>query len=120
MIRPDAGRPQAGTSAFDILEPKQPGYLGIAFRVRASGYVFRLRPVRCPDQPRFWCFRVCRTLRGDAEDPAYRPWIGANRLRREELPAAVEDIRADIDGWLARPGQRAMRDWILGDGPDDA
>jgi hypothetical protein len=110
---PHAPPPPATASAFEVLKPKQPSYLGVEFKVRATGRLFRLRPIRCPDQPRFWCFEVRRCLQRETVDPHERPWIGANRLRRDELPTAITAIQVDLDGWLAQPGQGAMRAWIF-------
>jgi hypothetical protein len=120
VVDPQAPQPPAEPGRFEILKPKQPGYLGVEFRMRGTDRLFRLRPVRCPDQPRFWCFEVRRCRLRDEIDPTEPPWLGADRLGREELRAAVETIQADIDGWLAGPGQRSMREWIVGEEPEAA
>jgi hypothetical protein len=112
---PEAAALSTELSRCEVLKSKQPGYLGIMFKRRDTGQLFRLRPIRCPSQPRFWCFEVCRCLHHDEVDPRELPWISSEPLRREDLPAALESVRADIDGWLAEPGQRSMRNWILGE-----
>jgi hypothetical protein len=107
-------------SAFEVVLPKPPGYLGFAFSVRQSGRLFRLGPGRYPGQPRFYGLLIHRCVAKGVIDPSDRPRLGSGCLRWEELAPAVTAIRDDLDGWLAREEQREVRDWILADAGADA
>ena len=99
-------------NGIEIIESKVKGDTGFHFKVRATGALFRLVPSRWPAQPRFWCFRISRCTPGGAVDFADRPWFGAPGMTREELPAAAQVIRADMDAWLALKPNRKLRQWI--------
>ncbi len=49
-------------------------------------------------------------------DTTERPWYGAAGMTRDELPAAVQAIRADVEGWLAQDGHADLRTWLLAAG----
>ncbi len=104
-------------AVISVVEPRTVEGLGLQFKTAATGRLYRLVPVRDPGQPRFWRFLVFRCLPGGMADPAESPWAVAGTMTREELPAALEAIRADVGSWLARPECRELRRWLL---PPDA
>lgn len=108
---PSAASP---TSAFEIIEFKPPNTVSFYLRVRASGALFLLVPARCPGEPRLWGMWVHRCLPGSVVDRTQPPWVSPERLRREELGAAVQAIRDDVDGWLKRKERAHLRGWMLG------
>jgi hypothetical protein len=108
---PSAASP---TNAFEIIEFKPPNTVSFYLRVRASGALLLLVPARCPGEPRLWSIWVHRCLPGSVVDRTQPPWVSPERLRREELGAAVQAIRDDVDGWLKRKEQAALRRWISG------
>ncbi len=107
-------------SGVDIVESRDHEGLGFLLKARPSGCLFRVRPARDPIQPRFWCVLVFRCSPGGAPDPNERPWVGAGGMTRDELPAALATIRADIGGWLAQPQCRELYDWVLTQEPAPA
>jgi hypothetical protein len=88
--------------------------LGVSFKVAGSGRVFRLEPTRDPSQPRFWCFRIYRCTSAGVVAQDERSWWGPGGMSRADLPAAVQAIRTDLNGWLADEAFAELRDWILG------
>jgi hypothetical protein len=104
----------APTSAFEIIELKPPNTVSFYLRVRASGALFLVVPARCPAEPRLWSVWVHRCLPGSVVDATQPPWISPERLRREDLAAAARAVHDDVDGWLKRNGQEALRRWVLG------
>ena len=100
-------------SGVDIVESRDHEGLGFLLKARPSGCLFRVRPARDPIQPRFWCVLVFRCSPGGAPDPNERPWVGAGGMTRDELPAALATIRADIGAWLAQPQCLELRDWVM-------
>ena len=100
-------------TAIDVVVPRTPEGLGFQIKVRATGRVFRIEPTRCPGQPRYWCFRIYRCTSAGMADATERPWYGAAGMTRDELPAATQAIRADVEGWLAEEGNRELRGWLL-------
>ena len=100
-------------SAIDVVVPRTPEGMGFQVKVRATGRVFRIEPTRCPGQPRYWCLRIYRCTSAGMADTTERPWYGAAGMTRDELPAAVQAIRTDIEGWLARDENAELRTWLL-------
>jgi hypothetical protein len=94
------------------------GAYGFTMKSVNNGSLFRVLPLRDPEQPRFWCIVVVRSLPGGEIDRAHPAWIGRRRLRREELAELMATIRDDLETWLADPAQRTPRDWIIAPSPD--
>jgi hypothetical protein len=95
--------------------------LGVSFKVEGRERSFRLEPARDPNQPRFWCFRIYRCTAAGVVAQDERSWWGSGGMTRNDLPATVQAIRADPDGWLANEALSELREWIFGtDGPPDA
>lgn len=97
----------------ELITPRHPELHGFHFKVRASGRVFRLDAARDPQLPRFWCFSISRCIGSGVIDESERPWFGGDRMTREELPAAVTEIRSRFDEWLQLPQHSDLRDWIF-------
>jgi len=100
-------------AAVAIVEPRTVEGLGLQFKAAATGRLYRLVPARVPGQPRFWRFLVFRCMPGGMADPAESPWAIAGTMTREDLPAALEAIRSDVEAWLERPECRELRRWLL-------
>ena len=97
----------------EVVEPRVPEGLGIWLRVRTSGQRYRIAPSRDPRQPRLWRLLVYRCTPGGMPHPAEQPWVGAAGTTREDLPATLAAIRADVNAWLAREECHDLRRWLL-------
>ena len=95
-----------------------PEGLGFFLKVHPSGRLFRVAPSRDPRQPRYWCLVVYRVTPGGGPYPDERAGSGWGGTRREELPATLAAIRADVGAWLARDECRELRHWLLAADPD--
>jgi hypothetical protein len=107
--------PPAETGIVEILPSRQPEGQGFTFKVPSSGRLYRLDSARDPKMPRFWCFRICRCASAGTIDATERPWYGGDRMNREDLPAALEAICANPNGWLALPQHSDLRAWVFED-----
>lgn len=113
-------REQADTAPqgpLEVVEARGPDGYAFHFKVLATGQMYRIEPARDPGQPRFWCFRILRCMKGGMADPTELPWLGAGGMRRDELEAASQTIRADINAWLAAEPLADLRRWVLADAP---
>ncbi len=100
----------AGT--FEIVTARVPQGLGVLVRSHADGTLFRITPVRDPDQPRFWCLRIDRCLRTGFVDPAAPSCLTEGGLTRDSLMGVLAAIRSDVNGWLSHVGRQALRQWL--------
>jgi hypothetical protein len=100
---------------FDIVEPRTPEGLVLYLRARESQRLFRVAPVRDPDQPRLWCFRVDWCARpgpiGGAGDRA-ELCVAARGMTREQLMEALQLLRESPEAWLGESRQRDLRRWL--------
>lgn len=104
----------------DIVETRGSDGYGFYFKVRATGRLYRCEPARDPRSPRFWCFRIYRCEPGGMVDISELPWIGANGMKRDEIPTAAQSIRADPNAWLNGELLGSVREWLLGSTPQPA
>jgi hypothetical protein len=98
--------------AFEIVAARVPQGLGVLVRSHAAGTLFRITPVRDPDQPRFWCLRIDRCLRTGFVDPAAPSCLTEGGLTRDSLMEVLAAIRGDVNGWLSHAGRQALRRWL--------
>lgn len=96
-----------------LFEQKKGTGLTVQVKVLANGALYRIEPMRYPREPRFWCVSVKRCLAGSMPDPDEPAWIGEAGLAWQDLAAVMDAIRADLDGWVAAPMRRDLRDWML-------
>jgi len=98
---------------IDIVESHSAEGLGLQFKSQASGSQYRIAPSRDPNQPRFWRFLVFRCKSSGMADPSEHPWAVNGRMSRDEIPAALDAIRADVGGWLKKPECKELRRWLV-------
>lgn len=99
--------------AIDVIASRTPEGIGFSFKVRGTGRLYRVEPVRDPDQPRYWRFRIFRCLPGGRADPAERPWLGGPGLGRDGLAEAASTIREDVAGWLGQQDHGELKRWVF-------
>jgi hypothetical protein len=98
---------------IEVIKARSPEGLGFHFKVRATGVLFRFEPTRHPREPRFWCFSIFRCISAGSPDLEAPKWISDVQMTREELPAAVQAVRADLVGWLSDESRGDIRDWVF-------
>lgn len=103
---------------IDVVVPRAPEGLSLILKPHHGARLYRMVPVRDPEQPRFWCLVVLRCTRTGGVEEGVAPWFVAGKLTRDDLPKLLAEIQADLDGWLAREEYRALRSWLLEHLPD--
>ncbi len=104
---------RAPDDAVEIVASSHPEAHGFLLRARATGRMYQVTARRDPRQPRFWCVVVYRCSPGGLADSTEQPWVGPGGLSREDLPAVMEAIRADVGAWLDEAPCRDLRRWLL-------
>ena len=84
-----------------VIELRGNGGLGVFLRVGDDQRLYRVAPVRDPNQPRFWCLAAfeCSSCGIRVSGSAlWAGWWGSSQL---ELPGLFDAIKEDADAWLA-------------------
>jgi hypothetical protein len=102
----------------DVVAPRAPEGLSLVLKPHHGARLYRVLPVRDPNQPRFWCLVVLRCSKMGAVEEGEAPWVVATGLTRDGLPAALAELQSDLNGWLQREGNERLRDWVLEQLPD--
>jgi hypothetical protein len=103
---------------IDVVVPRAPEGLSLVLKPKHGARLYRIVPVRDPDQPRFWCMIVLRCSRSGAIEDGEQPWVIGSGLTREQLPQILAEIQADLNAWLDAPERHELRDWLLQQLPD--
>lgn len=101
-------------SAFEIAPLKVPEGLIVYLTHSESPWVFRIVPIRDPDQPRLWCLRLeaCAAASLSARTAPFDPYYTALAMTREQLTETLASIRGATPAWLADPAQNDLRRWL--------
>lgn len=103
---------------IDVVAPRAPEGLSLVLKPHHGARLYKIVPVRDPEQPRFWCLIVLRCSRSGAVETQEDPWIIASGLSRDQLPPALADIQNNLTEWLAHDGRSGLRSWLLEQLPD--
>jgi len=83
-----------------VIELRGNGGLGVFLRVGDDQRLYRVAPVRDPNQPRFWCLAAfeCSSCGIPVSGSAiWAGWWGSSQM---ELPTLLDTIKQDADAWL--------------------
>ena len=84
-----------------VIELRGNGGLGVFLRVNDDQRLYRVAPVRDPNQPRFWCLAAfeCSSCGIPVSGSAiWAGWWGSSQV---ELPGLLDTIKEDAGAWLA-------------------
>ncbi len=84
-----------------VIELRGNGGLGVFLRVGDDQRLYRVAPVRDPNQPRFWCLAAfeCSSCGIPVSGSAiWAGWWGSSQI---ELPGLLDAIKEDAGAWLA-------------------
>ena len=84
-----------------VIELRGNGGLGVFLRVGDDQRLYRVAPVRDPNQPRFWCLAAfeCSSCGIPVSGSAiWAGWWGSSQV---ELPGLLDTIKEDAGAWLA-------------------
>ena len=85
-----------------VIELRGNGGLGVFLRVGDDQRLYRVAPVRDPNQPRFWCLAAfeCSSCGIPVSGSAiWAGWWGSSQM---ELPGLLDAIKEDTGAWLAK------------------
>jgi len=103
---------------IDVVPPRAPEGLSLVLKPRHGARLYRIVPVRDPNQPRFWCLIVLRCSRAGAVEAGEDPWVIGSGLTREQLPQVLAEIQGDLGAWLEDEKRHKLRVWLLEQLPD--
>ena len=84
-----------------VIELRGNGGLGVFLRVGDEARLYRVAPVRDPNQPRFWCLAAFECSSCGIPVSGSAIWAGWWGSAPMELPAILDTIKADADAGLA-------------------
>jgi hypothetical protein len=103
---------------IEVVAPRAPEGLSLVLKPRHGARLYRIVPVRDPEQPRFWCLIVLRCSRAGAVEAGEDPWVIASGLTRDQLPQVLAEIQGDLSTWLEDEKRSELRAWLLEQLPD--
>ena len=84
----------------EVIELRGAGGLGVFLRINDDQRLYRVAPVRDPDQPRFWCLAAFECSSCGIPINGNAIWAGWWGSSQGELPAIFDTIKADAAVWL--------------------
>jgi hypothetical protein len=101
-------------SEFELVPLRTPEGLILYFKHLQSDWVFRVIPVRDPDQPRLWCIRMepCAGASLSAKTARVDPFYTSLAMTREQLSETLDAIRQGTSTWLHTQTQRECLQWL--------
>jgi hypothetical protein len=83
-----------------VIELRGNGGLGVFLRVGDDQRLYRVAPVRDPNQPRFWCLAAFECSSCGIPVSGSAIWAGWWGSSQPELPGLLDAIKANADTWL--------------------
>ena len=84
-----------------VIELRGNGGLGVFLKVGEDRRLYRVAPVRDPNQPRFWCLAAFECSSCGIPVSGSAIWAGWWGSSQTELPRLLDTIKEDADAWLA-------------------
>jgi hypothetical protein len=101
----------------EVVELRGAGGLGVFLRVGSDQRLYRVAPVRDPNQPRFWCLAAFECSSCGIPVSGAAIWAGSWGSSQQELTGLLETIRADAGAWLAEEECVVLREKVLAPRP---
>jgi hypothetical protein len=101
----------------EVVELRGSGGLGLFLRVGTDQRLYRVAPVRDPNQPRFWCLAAFECSSCGIPVSGSAIWAGAWGSSQQDLPGLLDAIRADAWAWLAQEQCTGLREKVLAERP---
>lgn len=84
-----------------VIELRGSGGLGLFLRINEDQRLYRVAPVRDPNQPRFWCLAAFECSSCGIPVTGTAIWAGSWGSAHHELSGLLDAIKEDADAWLA-------------------
>jgi hypothetical protein len=98
--------------SFEIADLRVPEGLALYIRANPSNWLFRVAPVRDPDQPRLWCLFVEQCSRIGVTGGTFEQHVSMRGMSRQELLDTLTEIRSAPESWLSGTDQRELSSWL--------
>lgn len=92
-----------------VIELRGSGGLGVFLRVGDDQRLYRVAPVRDPNQPRFWCLAAFECSACGIPVTGSAIWAGWWGSTQDKLPALLDTIKADAAIWLLEAECASLR-----------
>ena len=96
-----------------VIELRGAGGLGLFLRVGDDLRLFRVAPVRDPNQPRFWCLAAFECSSCGIPVTGTAIWAGAWGSAHHELSGLLDAIKGDAEAWLAEEECAKLRALLM-------
>lgn len=96
-----------------VIELRGSGGLGVFLRIDDDQRLFRVAPVRDPNQPRFWCLAAFECSSCGIPVSGVAIWAGWWGSTQGELPAIFDTIKADAAVWLLEEQCAGLRQLLF-------
>ena len=96
-----------------VIELRGNGGLGVFLRVGDEQRLYRVAPVRDPNQPRFWCLAAFECSSCGIPVTGSAVWAGWWGSSQGDLSALLETIKSDVAGWLTAEQCAELRALLL-------
>ncbi|MDF3038668.1 MAG: hypothetical protein K0Q71_1374 [Thermomicrobiales bacterium] len=96
-----------------VIELRGAGGLGLFLRVGEDQRLYRVAPVRDPNQPRFWCLAAFECSSCGIPVTGTAIWAGAWGSAHHELSGLLDAIKEDANGWLAEDECTPLRKLMM-------
>ena len=93
----------------EVVELRGNGGLGVFLRAGDDQRLFRVAPVRDPNQPRFWCLAVFACSACGIPESGTAIWAGAWGSSQGDLTGLLDEIKADATAWVTAEHRGALR-----------
>jgi hypothetical protein len=98
---------------IQVIELRGAGGLGLFLRVGDDQRLYRVAPVRDPNQPRFWCLAAFECSSCGIPVTGTAIWAGAWGSAHHELSGLLDAIKGDADAWLAEAECAKLRALLM-------
>jgi hypothetical protein len=101
-------------AAFEVAPLRVPEGLIVYLKHLETAWVFRIVPIRDPDQPRLWCLRLeaCASASLSARTAPLDPFYTSLAMTREQLAETLTSLRQRTEEWLDDARQDGLRRWL--------
>ena len=96
-----------------VIEVRGNGGLGVFLRVGDEPRLYRVAPVRDPNQPRFWCLAAFECSSCGIPVSGSAIWAGWWGSSQPELAKIFDAIKEDAGAWLANEQCAKLRTMLL-------
>jgi hypothetical protein len=97
----------------EVIELRGAGGLGVFLRVNDDQRLYRVAPVRDPNQPRFWCLAAFECSSCGIPVSGSAIWAGWWGSTPGDLPGLLDTIKADAADWLLEEECAGLRRLLL-------